>query len=166
MSNITIDMEEENRTKIKDAIFRLLDLPRELRDLVYEHAVTTDSFTIQGVDLFDLLGHDKRVTEKMAMQRKQALESYRVLARVSRQLHGEVEAVLFIHNRFAFWTIEHDIAAELGPWLHRVNDNFVARLQKIRIVQAPEAGEGFGRHHTTQDERLISHQVQWRLVAK
>ncbi|KAK4544592.1 hypothetical protein LTR36_004164 [Oleoguttula mirabilis] len=134
--------EGESTFVTENVAFRLMDLPQELRDLIYWHAVTIDSFTLQNQHLFELLGHNLQQSNIMMHQRRQCLNTYRALARVSRQVHGEVTEVFFRDNRFEFWMIDCFVAEGVGLWLHRVDKSFVARMRRIRIVQALKPLEG------------------------
>lgn len=160
----TTEESEETASDTSTAPFRLMDLPRELRDMIYEHAVTIDIFTFQGVYLFDHIAPEKATADRMAEERSHCLDNFRTLALLNRQVHGEVVPIFFEQNRFEFWMTNVSNAIDAGNWLYRVDAAFVARMRKVRIVQALDAEKG-SVDITVLKNDDVEYRVEWHGVS-
>ncbi|KAK5116585.1 hypothetical protein LTR85_009210 [Meristemomyces frigidus] len=114
---------------------------------------------MQGADLFDLMGYSEDQSNKLVEDRRQCLNAYRALARVNRQTHGDVEKIFFEQNQFEFWVIDVHVAVQLGEWLHRVDESFIARMRRLRIVQALQAADGL--HDITLPRHGDLYTLRW-----
>ena len=62
---LQIHVEYDTIGHSEHASFRLLDLPRELRDLIFQRTVTIDTLTIQDASVFDPMGHTQEESDRM-----------------------------------------------------------------------------------------------------
>lgn len=127
---------------------RLLDLPRELRNLILKHAITAETlpmnyFTeIITTVLLEQGDHRWRpwttsidiCTKHFDKTRTEIAQSFRALSLVCHQLRAESEHIFFVYNVFEFSVGNKAHAVDLNRRLRSASDSFVQKMRKVRLV--------------------------------
>ncbi|KAI9721201.1 MAG: hypothetical protein M1812_002362 [Candelaria pacifica] len=115
-SDPAIDSSEVATTKAQP--FRLLDLPRELRDQIYQHSLVTNGYI-----------------EHPAKYKFQSIPELGVnLLRTSRQIHDEASQVLYGYNTFQIRPSDTNKGSPGVQWLDQFGARDCANIKNIELV--------------------------------
>ncbi|KAJ4349981.1 uncharacterized protein N0V89_008602 [Didymosphaeria variabile] len=109
--------------KQKESRFPFLELPGEIRNMIYEHALTA---TDRHIDIHRVLDDDTKARTKPVRQSKYSgkrkyKDIVHQLLRVNRQIHDEATPILYSQNAFNFFDAQ-GLASFLGRYSLHVRD--------------------------------------------